>query len=534
MRQALAAEDTSVAGDFLAGRFAFNQGDLDQAARGLGRALSTTPDDADLRRQVFMLLVASGDVDDALAMAEAWAADDPSSDSADAHLLLALDAGGDERLDGLATLPDPSLPHLFAPLLLAWLDPDPAAAAAELETTVGDRLGDLATVHQAALLDRADAIDEALAVLAAITADPARTSDRALVQQARLLARLGEADAAAALLRLGDGAGQRSDLVTRAAAEIERGETPSSLLPTPEVAMADVLVGVAELLRAQRRPLQATVYARFGLHLAADYDPARLVLAGLLADQEGPAAALAELERIPADSPWRAMADLDRADALHESGRTDEAVATLEAQITARPADPGPAIALGDLLRREQRFDEAAIAYDTALTRAEDVGEDDWRLYYASGIALERSRRWPEAEVALQRALALEPEQPYVLNYLGYSWVDQGLHLDDAKAMLYRAVELRPDDGFIVDSLGWAYYRLGEFPQAVEYLERAVQLEPSDPVINDHLGDAYWRVGREREARFQWERALQFEPDDALIPPIETKLEDGLADEDAG
>ena len=100
-----------------------------------------------------------------------------------------------------------------------------------------------------------------------------------------------------------------------------------------------------------------------------------------------------------------------------------------------------------------------------------------------------------------------------MLNYLGYSWVDMGMNLDQAKGMLNRAVELRPNDGFVVDSLGWVYFRLGEYQNAVEQLERAVELEPGDPVINEHLGDAYWRVGREREARFQWRRALSLEPE---------------------
>ena len=146
------------------------------------------------------------------------------------------------------------------------------------------------------------------------------------------------------------------------------------------------------------------------------------------------------------------------------------------------------------------------------------------------GIAHERTRRWPQAEADLLKALELEPDQPFVLNYLGYSWVDQGLNLDRAKEMLHRAVDLRPEDGYIVDSLGWAYYRLGENDKAVTYLERAVELQPGDPVLNDHLGDVYWRVGRTREARFQWQRALTFEPESDQVPLIQKKLANGLAD----
>jgi Flp pilus assembly protein TadD len=205
-------------------------------------------------------------------------------------------------------------------------------------------------------------------------------------------------------------------------------------------------------------------------------------------------------------------------------------VALLEEMALREPERPDPLVTMGDLLRGEDRFAEAEAAYTRALERLPVIEQRHWRLLYARGIAYERTKRWPQAESDLVKALELEPEQPFVLNYLGYSWVDQGLNLDRAKAMLHRAVELRPEDGFIVDSLGWAYYRLGDLDKAVTYLERAVELEPGDPVINDHLGDAYWRVGRQREARFQWRRALTFEPEADLVPTIQAKLANGLAD----
>jgi Flp pilus assembly protein TadD len=185
-------------------------------------------------------------------------------------------------------------------------------------------------------------------------------------------------------------------------------------------------------------------------------------------------------------------------------------------------------VQLGNLLRRDEEYEGAESAYSRAIDRLGTPEREDWTLFYARGIAYERTKQWPKAEADFLRALELEPEQPFVLNYLGYSWVDQGMRLDEARDMLDRAVALRPDDGFIVDSVGWVHYRLGEYPQAVESLERAVELEPGDPVINDHLGDAYWRVGRQREARYQWQRALSLEPDEELIETIEQKLRSGL------
>jgi len=147
---------------------------------------------------------------------------------------------------------------------------------------------------------------------------------------------------------------------------------------------------------------------------------------------------------------------------------------------------------------------------------------------YARGISLEQTKQWPRAEADFLKALEFRPDQPYVLNYLGYSWVDQGLNLDKARGMIKKAVSLRPNDGYIVDSLGWAHYRLGEYADAVRELERAAELRPEDPVINDHLGDAYWRVGRQTEARFQWLRALGLEPKPGLAAILKEKIKSGL------
>jgi tetratricopeptide (TPR) repeat protein len=208
--------------------------------------------------------------------------------------------------------------------------------------------------------------------------------------------------------------------------------------------------------------------------------------------------------------------------------RTEEAIALLREQAARFATMPQPLVRLGDILRRRNRFPEAAEAYDQALARVAAPGERDWPLFYARGISRERSGDWPAAEADFLRALELAPEQPYVLNYLGYSWADQGINLDRARPMLARAVELRPQDGNIADSLGWALYRLGDLAGAVEWLEKAVELEPRNATITDHLADAYWVAGREREAVFQWRRALTMELEPGEGPRIEAKLVGGL------
>ena len=190
--------------------------------------------------------------------------------------------------------------------------------------------------------------------------------------------------------------------------------------------------------------------------------------------------------------------------------------------------------ALAGVQRSAKMYNEAAATYDAAISAVGIPTKDNWTLFYFRGICYERAKDWPKAEDDFKKALELYPDQPLVLNYLGYSWVDQGVKLDEAFKMLRRAVELRPNDGYIVDSLGWAHYKLGQYSEATQTLERAVDLKPADPVLNDHLGDAYWRVDRKTEARFQWNHARDMKPEPDELPAILEKIDGGLPDAGAG
>jgi tetratricopeptide (TPR) repeat protein len=214
--------------------------------------------------------------------------------------------------------------------------------------------------------------------------------------------------------------------------------------------------------------------------------------------------------------------DLDALD------RTDEAKKLLERAIAERPRDTEAIVELGNIQRARKDFADCGETYGKAIGNVPNPEKGNWVMFYFRGICYERSHQWPAAEADMKKALSLYPDQPLVLNYLGYSWVDQGIHLDEGMDMIRRAVDQRPDDGYIVDSLGWAYYRIGNYDEAVKNLERAVELKPEDPTINDHLGDAYWRVGRTLEAHFQWSHAKDLNPDPEELPKIEAKLKEGL------
>ena len=244
-----------------------------------------------------------------------------------------------------------------------------------------------------------------------------------------------------------------------------------------------------------------------------------------------PELAIKIYERVPASSPLHRNAAIQMAANLDSLDRADEAQKHLEALIKQHPDDLEAIMALGNVLRGHKKFAECANVYSKGVATVPKPEKANWVIFYFRGICYERSKQWPKAEADLKKALELFPDQPHVLNYLGYSWIDQGINLDEGMDMIKKAVQQRPDDGYIVDSLGWAYYRLGNYDEATKQLERAIELKPEDPTINDHLGDAYWRVGRVLEAKFQWAHARDLKPDPEDLPKIEEKLKAGLPEE---
>jgi len=237
---------------------------------------------------------------------------------------------------------------------------------------------------------------------------------------------------------------------------------------------------------------------------------------------------------VPVDDPQYLAVQLAKANALARSGDVSDAVASLQNLARERPESVLVHSALGDQFRREEQFEQAEAAYTRAIDLLGTIEERHWVLLYTRAITLERLGEWERAEPEFRRVLEFVPDEPQVLNYLGYSLIDKGLKLDEALGMIERAVEAEPDSGYIVDSLGWAYYRLGRYDEAVPVMERAVELMPTDPILNDHLGDVYWAVGREREARFQWRRALSFAPHpDMDVEQVLRKIEEGKTPPDA-
>lgn len=518
---------TGAFGAYLAGRFAAAETDTENAADFMLAALKADPDQPDVLNRAFLAALLDG-------RSEAQRLARRLPDNPAANLLLAgtdVQAGRWDKAEQRVRAMGRSGPvQVLQPVLAAWVQlgrgqPDQALATLR-PLAEQNRLRALNALHAALIADIANRPREAERFARMALADQPQPSWRLAVLAAGVLNRAGRPQEAQRIL---DGMVESGDDAAIAATEANRRALLTVRgVASPADGWAEAYTALAAALRAQGSGDFALVLAQLAVRLRPGFAPALALTADTLSDQGHDEQALAVLGRIAADDPLASVIALRRAVLLDKLNRTDEAVALLRQIADAYPAMPQAPARLGDLLRRRNRFAEAAQAYDQALARIGQPGARDWPLFYSRGIARERSGDWPGAEADLLRALELSPEQPYVLNYLGYTWAEKGQNLDRAKGMLLRATELRPQDGNIADSLGWVLFRLNDLPGAVTWLEKAVELEPRNSVINDHLGDAYWATGRQQEARFQWQRATTMDPEPDELVKIEAKLKDGL------
>jgi tetratricopeptide (TPR) repeat protein len=319
-------------------------------------------------------------------------------------------------------------------------------------------------------------------------------------------------------------------LIERALEDLKTNRALDPLVRSAKEGAAEALYGLGSAGSRQEDELPALVYLRLSLYLRPSNDLTAVTLASLFEQLKQGDQVIAAYQLVPSSSPLKMGADIQIALELDSMGKNDEARRRLTEIVAARPHDVEALSALAEMQRSAKKYVEAAATYDRAIAAVGIPQRDNWTLFYFRGICYERSKQWPKAEEDFRKALELNPDQPMVLNYLGYSWVDQGLNLEEAFKMLRRAVELRPNDGYIVDSLGWAHFKLGQYAQAAETLQKAIDLKPADPVLNDHLGDAYWRVDRRIEAHFQWNHARDMGPDPEDLPAILKKIEVGLPD----
>ena len=521
-------------GSYLAGRFAHAERDTPAAAEFFSQALADDPENSALAHRTLLLLIGDGRMAEARQLAVRFLKSDPHDGVA--SVLLAADAmrGNDpaaaERL--LTNLPQTGFNTLLVPMVGGWarfgegkID---EALQALLPLKDNAAFAPFLNYHSALMNDTAGRVAAADAAYRDTIAGAAAGSLRIVEAYGNFLERQGRRADAEKLYKNFLVDSPDSPAIASLLAGLGQGAKPAPLVGSANDGAAEAFFGAASVLSRQDGGEAAEIYLQLAIYLRRDFVVARILLADILQSTQRIDEALTLYESVDPKSLFGWSAQLRAASALEELNRPDDAIALLRKMSAAEPARLEPQTTIGDILRSQQKFAEAADAYGVVIARIGKPTEQQWALYYARGITYERSKQWPKAEADFKMALQLKPDEPLVLNYLGYSWVERGEHLDEALDMLKRAVQLKPNDGFVVDSLGWAQFRLGHFADAVGNLERAVELKADDPTINDHLGDAYWRVGRHAEARFQWQRALGLKPEPGLVPAIRAKLDAGL------
>jgi tetratricopeptide (TPR) repeat protein len=525
-------------GPFVAATLAHHDENFTRAASYYLDALNLDPDSQFVADRAFFQLLYAGRPDDAARVAVDMVSKPDAPEDDLIRMMSVLEAYKREDWQEVRKRLDASgntgFSFLVNPILAAWSyagEKRKGEALAALEPLLSDpRLSGIGEEHKAYILDHLGEYDAAKAAYEKIVAAERPTSFQPIVAYAYMMYRKGfKADARAFLgdqtTRFGD-----NGFLMREGMRLTSGFPPTQDTSNPRAAAGSVFYGLGTEF-AQGQSLQAgVVYLRVASYMMPEVAETYIMLGGLLEKLGANEAAASTYGAVPQLSPLSELAALKRIGALRASDQDGAAEALVRAGLRDDPTNHTLLVTLADMLREKERFDEAAVRYSQVIDKIRQPTARDWFVFFARGVCYERLGDWTKAEADLVTSLRLNPGEASVLNYLGYSWIDRGMHVERATAMIKEAVEKRPEDGFVVDSLGWVHYLTGDYHEAVVQLEKAVKLEPNDPTINHHLGDAYWRVGRRIEARFQWRHALDNNPDDEERPELMQKLEQGLPD----
>jgi tetratricopeptide (TPR) repeat protein len=527
------SSQTSLSGNYLASRTAGRNRDTAEAADFLHAALKQDAANPVLTERLFQLELANGDIAEAETLADKVLAF--NSQQRMARLVLGLKQFKlrryDEARKHFAEAAYTPVGELTSALLTAWSyagEGSYQAAMTELDKLDrNESFANFKSFHSALISDFLVNTLRAESAYRKAYAD-AGTSLRVTQAFGNYLLRNGKKAEAEKIYAAFLAGGENNVLVSAALQQARSNDIPPPFIQSPSSGAAEALFSLAAAMNDDQSMDVALVYAQLSLSLNADRPVVLTLLGDILATGQRYEQAIDTFEQVSVTSELRTNADTEIAINLQRLERATDAETRMRAILGREPKNIDAWTTLGNLLRNTENYTESAKAYDTAVDLAKAEGRDLWSVHYYRGIAFERLKQWGKAEADFRKALALSPNEPSVLNYLGYSLIDMNMKLDEAIGMVKKAVELRPNDGYIVDSLGWAYFQLRQYDEAVTHLERAVDLKPGDAIISEHLGDAYWRVGRRLEARFQWQHAKDNKPNASDLARIEGKLKDGL------
>ena len=528
----IAEQGSASSGAYLAGRQAISDHNFVTASEFQTKSVSVDPSNSKLLEGLMISFIAQGSVDKAISIAEVYK--DNGNQSQISQMILSASLIKDGRTEAfLSFIKDASkITPILKDLLSAWvlmgLNDDVNANRIFDKTAKVQGMGQFVNFHRAMSQLAAGKFEQALKTFNLIHSDKENPTRRSVISHTKILLSQSKFKEAQSLLEKWFGPTFDPEIEELFLNATNEKVYPKTSFSSINIAVADVFHSIANLIRKEADPTFTLIYSRLAEYLDANHIDSILMTADLLVELEQYNLAIKEHEKLSNSQPQYFASELGRAEALRSSGKEEAAVEVLAALTRQFPNSPNGFSILGNHYRRLEAYDRAEVAYKEAIKLYQAKGEAGWFLYYVRGITRERLNLWGLAEKDFRKALSLNPTQPQVLNYLGYSLIEKNTKLDEALDMIERAVKESPDSGYIVDSLGWGYYKLGEYEKAVPNLEKAAELMPIDPIVNDHLGDVYWMVGRKTEAEFQWRRALSFDPEEEEIQRIKKKLKVGL------
>jgi tetratricopeptide (TPR) repeat protein len=525
----------SLAGNFLAGQTALGQRDTEVAAEYLERARKLDPGNPALTERLFITELSNGKLEKAEKLASEVI--EFNSQHRMARLVLGLQAFNGRRYEeARGHFNEASytpIGELTSALLNAWSyagEGSLNAAIAALDKLDGNEsFANFKSFHAALISDYLKSNIRADAAYKKAYQD-AGSSLRVTQAYGNYLQRNGRNEEARKIYEEFLSGSEGNALVEESLAALSSSKKPEHFINTPQSGAGEALFSLAAAMNDDQSIDIALLYAQLALTYSNDKPVMLTMLGDVLATAQRYEAANAAYEKIELFSPLKPHAETEIALNLQRLDKREDGIARVKALLAREPKNYEGWVTLGNLNRNGENYAAASDAYDEALKLVTKLERKHWTLLYFRGISYERQKKWPLAEADFRKALELVPDEPSVLNYLGYSLIDANMKLDEAIAMVKKAVELRPNDGYIVDSLGWAHYQLRDFDEAVVHLERAVDLKAGDPIIAEHLGDAYWRVGRRLEANFQWQHAKDNKPEPEDLKRILDKLKNGLPD----
>ncbi len=547
----------SMVGDYLTGRIAARSNDVGAAAVAFHGVESGGHTNDEILRGAFFFKVASGDINGAASLAPKILTNDDTEDDDLARLVQAAHAlkAGDYTAARASLSANAQVEYFSAAMTIldAWAiagAEGPEAALKALATKDGDSFRGFHPLHQAFLFENAGLEEEARTAyqLSMMTYGGVVGRDA----YGSFLQRTGDLDSARSHYELlAQYRGPDRQIAERGLERLNHGQidqTWANVTPQKGAAVALYSFGAAVLQQTieQREAAEKAgfrvgdanydmplAFTQIALYLAPNLDHAQRLAGSILNFYGDNEKAIAMLRRIPKSSAFYEQAQIESAGGLFALGRTVEARKILQKAVKA-PGAMEARFSYASFLAGDGDHRGAVRVYSALIDALpESPPEDSWRFFVGRAASRLELDDWPAAEMDLKRAVDVAPKEPAALNYLGYSWAERGVNLEEAFSLIEQAVAIEPNSGAYIDSLGWAHYQRGEYDTAVGHIEHAASLEPADPTVTDHLGDVYWRLGRKTEARYEWRRVLELEPDDDLRKSVEKKLKEGLPEEGA-